>query len=679
MQNKKNIVPTVAPLVLIVVTVFGLSFMTGSCTEAKLEPIPAPPTHRDDKLQLDGGLCTLEPDTLVFPVRVLFVVDTSVSMRVTDPPDPATGETSRERAVREAWSSLLDQGARGVRFGMIRFSAQAQPMTPTDLDGDGLADTYFTSDRTLLDIATAGLGTTERTTNYINALGEAYFEIRTELQRADQESLPLSKYIVIFLSDGVPDTDQSDSRQNSRQEILGEVRQLRELADTFRVGTFEFHTAFLSTGQLALDEAARDLLSDMAEVGGGNFRSFPSGEELNFLFVDFTVLRRVFTLRTLGAVNLNTVQDLEQIPPPAPPMIPDMGMGDADMGFDMSMPDMAGPDGLALAPNINPWQYVDVDGNGRLECGEPLVDTDGDGLADVTELRIQTNPFLRDTDDDGLNDYLEWQLRDDGLDPNDPTDSPCYVPSPCIDEDGDGLCACVLDSTGDGVCDCVNDPDVDCVEADRDCVDEDEDGFCDCPDADGDGFCDYEDRDGDSLHDCEEIFYGTSQLGVDTDADGIPDFVETRFQTSPAEHDVLDDIDSDSTPNGVEILSNTNPNCKDTTLRSRMAYRYDVRELGIFGSQTCYEFDISNVTLVPTLNREGDGYPGNGWNRILLYAGEVPFDDPNSFATFRVACVMAQYNPEGNFKSPPSGRVSLTEADFIPIGEFDPDVHCTLP
>lgn len=669
-----------APALLIAATIFSAAFVSGSCTEAELEPIPSPPIYRDDKLRVSGGLCTREPETLVFPLRVLFVVDSSVSMEVSDPPDPATGITGRERAVRETWTDLLDQGPEGVKFGIIRFSAQAQSQTPTDLDADGLPDTYYSADRTILDFGTAALGTTDRTTNYVNALGEAYFEMRTELQNAELESLPLSKYIVVFLSDGEPDTDQSDARQNSRQEILEQVGQLQELADTFRVGTFEFHTAFLSSGQIAADESAKELLQDMAEVGNGNFRSFPSGEELNFLFIDFTVLRRVFTLRTFGAVNLNAVMDLNQIPPPAPPVVPDMGSA-PDMTADMGTPDMAmpDPDGLALAPNINPWQYVDVNGNGMLECGEPLADTDGDGLADVQEIRERSNPFLRDTDDDGLSDYLEWQLRDDGLDLLDPTDSQCYIPNPCIDSNMDGNCDCVLDANADGVCDCVVDPENQCVQGDLDCIDEDMDGFCDCPDLDGDGFCDYEDSDGDSLHDCEEIFYGTAQNGSDTDADGIPDSVEVKFQSNPAEADNLGDLDSDSTLNGVEILANTNPICEDTTVRSRVAYRYNLEERGLFGAKTCYEFGVSNITLVPTLETPDGDYPGNGWNRILFYAGEVAFDDPNAFALYRVACVMASYNPDGNFKNPPSGQVNLTEADFVEVDEFDPDIHCKIP
>ena len=51
-----------------------------------------------------------------------------------------------------------------------------------------------------------------------------------------------------------------------------------------------------------------------------------------------------------------------------------------------------------------------------------------------------------------------------------------------------------------------------------------------------------------------------------------------------------------------------------------------------------------------------------------MYAGEVPFDDPESFARYRVACVEASFVYDGNYKYPPSGRVDIGEADFIPNG-----------
>lgn len=656
--------------------IVALTLSVGSCTDAELEPIPSERAQRDDKIEVSGSFCTRTPESLVFPLRVLFVIDSSVSMEVTDPPDPVTGETGREVAVRTTWEDLMAQGVEGVRVGIVRFSSQAQSRTPVDTNGDGIPESYFTSDQVQLTAATQALRQTDRTTNYINALGEAYVEIRNELLNAELESLPLSKYVVVFVSDGIPDVDQSDDRGNNADQILESVEAINKLADTFRVGDFAFHTAYISSGQAAFDAEARDLLKRMANVGNGNFRSFPNGEELNFLFIDFSVLRRIFTLKTFAAINQNVVMDNAQFVPSSnesPPMEdPDPVMPDPMMSGSME------PGGVPAPPN--PYMFVDLDDNDTIDCGEPLVDTDGDGLSDKVEIEIGTHPLVRDTDDDGLNDYLEWDLRDDGLDPLDPSDATCFVPGPCVDEDGDGFCDCLADRDDDGVCDCVDDEDEECHDAmGHDCVDADLDGVCDCPDRDGDGKCDYRDRDGDGLNDCEEVLYGTAQRGNDTDADGLTDATEVRFQLSPGEDDVQEDLDADKTLNGIEVQAGTNPACPDASLRSRAAYRYSLEELGIDEARTCYDFGVSNVTLVPTLTNSGAAYPGNGWNRIYFYAGEVAYDDPGAFPRYRIACVQAAYNPDGNVRNPPSGRFALSESDFHEVIEFDPDLHCKMP
>ncbi len=157
--------------------------------------------------------------------------------------------------------------------------------------------------------------------------------------------------------------------------------------------------------------------------------------------------------------------------------------------------------------------------------------------------------------------------------------------------------------------------------------------------------------------------------------------MEVRFQTNPAKNDLQVDLDSDQTRNAIEVLSNTAPTCNDAETRSRTAYRYELRQLPTQGDQTCYDFRVSNITLVPTAHNPYDptGFPGNGWNRLLFYAGEVAFDDPEAFAKYRVACVMASYYPDGNIKNPPSGRVDLVEEDFVEVIDFDPDKHCKWP
>ena len=54
-----------------------------------------------------------------------------------------------------------------------------------------------------------------------------------------------------------------------------------------------------------------------------------------------------------------------------------------------------------------------------IEEPEPLVDTDGDGLFDVFEEEISTDPTLADTDEDGFNDFEEWELYTNPLDTED--------------------------------------------------------------------------------------------------------------------------------------------------------------------------------------------------------------------------------------------------------------------
>src|SRR5581483_4369149 len=57
-----------------------------ACTDSGLQVYhPSTATTVDDKLQIDAHVCTEVPSDENFPVKVLFIVDTSDSQIVTDP------------------------------------------------------------------------------------------------------------------------------------------------------------------------------------------------------------------------------------------------------------------------------------------------------------------------------------------------------------------------------------------------------------------------------------------------------------------------------------------------------------------------------------------------------------------------------------------------------------------
>jgi len=185
-------------------------------------------------------------------------------------------------------------------------------------------------------------------------------------------------------------------------------------------------------------------------------------------------------------------------------------------------------------------------------------DADGDGLTELQEFTLGTDPNKADSDGDGLSDYQEVKLyRTDPLK---------------TDTDDDGL------SDRDEIFRYSTDP----TDADMD-----DDGLMDGeevlvykslprnPDTDGDGMSDgFEikyfgdfDRDGtkdfdlDGLTDLEEFEHGTDPTKADTDEDGLSDGREINiYGTDP----LNPDTDEDGVSDGDEILKGLDPLHYDT-------------------------------------------------------------------------------------------------------------------
>ncbi len=70
-----------APTTLILASALSLLVTSTGCTDADLLRIEPGRPFLDNKLSVLGDLCTTPPESRVFPLRVLFIIDSSEGLR----------------------------------------------------------------------------------------------------------------------------------------------------------------------------------------------------------------------------------------------------------------------------------------------------------------------------------------------------------------------------------------------------------------------------------------------------------------------------------------------------------------------------------------------------------------------------------------------------------------------
>ncbi len=586
----------------------GLGLAAAACTEAGLRKIPPPPPPSlDNLLTIQGEFCTEPAEEVVFPVKILFLLDQSASLQCTD------SENRRFGALNGVIQDLMNIPS--VSFGFVGFSSWSREQTFTRNQGD--IDNF-------LDPA-GGLGPA---TDYQGALATAVRLIEQDMVEVGAAERARTKYVVILMSDGVPEprcnagceddqracedgedndgdglADASDPdcaniddnslhpdslygvcnttqevpddvyvdmdglcpEYNQPPQILARIADLLALKDTYSAGDVRLHTVLLFSPQEVVEslcgpasvtfgynhDIAKSLLTSMAEAGGGTFRDVNiEYENDNFLNFDFTSLDSPQWLVSFMAHNHSALE----------------------------------------------------------EGGAWVLDTDMDGLSDPAEEALGTEPRAPDSDfpdGDGYTDLVEARLLGAGFDPLDPA----------------------LPAVG-------------------------------CADTD--------DFDGDGLRNCEEDALGTDRRLPDTDGDGVIDWLELAGGTDPLRDDALEDMDFDGASNFDEVRGGTNPAEADAAAFRADRIRYGLTDLGLdrvpqqngrLDERHCYEFSVEHVRLVTPLVT---AYRGR--NRIYLYTLEKPFQLAGAEERGHVACVEAYYDGE-HFKDPADGILDMRQ-DF---------------
>ncbi|MEL6180407.1 MAG: hypothetical protein AAFS10_15720, partial [Myxococcota bacterium] len=565
---------------------------------------PPEPEPLDNLLRIDGEFCTEPSADLVFPVKVIYVIDQSTSLQCTD-----------SQNIRfEALNSSIDQLRRqpNTSFGFIGFSSWSRLQN-------------FTRNRDDIARFTDPAGGLGPATDYQGALATAIGMIERDMVEIGPALRARTRYQVNFVSDGVPtprcnpgcedtisacadgndndgdgqvdgaDEDCTDITNNALHpdntfpvcntdreipegeyvdmdgicpeynqptQILQRVQELMSLAEIYSAGGVTLNTVLLFSPQDVVEGVcpgalqdfgfdrtqARSLLQAMSDEGNGTYRdvNLASGDG-QFLSFDITTIKAEQTLYSLAAFNRHAAST---------------------------------PEGL-------------------------LPDSDRDGIADEVEAAELTDRDLSDSDDDRYSDLFELRNRNQGFEPADGR-----IPAISCSDERDG--------------------------------------------------------DGDGLRDCEEQFLGTSLLQPDTDGDTIDDRTELIQGTDPLVADGLADLDFDGVLNLDEIKGGTNPVEPDEDRYRVSRILYDVVDRGLISfnesddeedaeERHCYDFNVSRIPLVITpLNRE------RGLNRVVLQVFEGPAQVSGVPGEVKLACFEAFYQG-GTVKNPESGVIDVTQ------------------
>ncbi len=639
-------------------TPFLAALMLAACTDVFIQPREKDATNVDNRLAVTGTVCTSAPDPTGFPVKVVFIVDQSGSMCVSDPPGsqqssgfcemyavvpPGITQPARVRAL----NLLLDQFATApnVEVALVPFETNVPPSSVWPQATGAGASRFARPDGSLRARVNGLQAELGKGTDYQGALAYTYSLIASDIDQVNRnnpELLPRTRYVVVFLTDGVPfprcsandnlqqyaddlnpDLTWADAQgagdfcnlidpqdpdaitgfvagtdRNQNYQLFSYVDQLMELKLQYNIGDIRLHSVLLFNTEAvrACGPICQDLYGRYVRYPGGGAAPVPVADGPT---AAHNIARWV--LQQLALRGNGVYQEFNDF----------YGIGQLSLGaLDYSS---------LMSKNVMKTLLVQPMSS---EPGEVdrVVDADGDGLPDTedNDFSWKTNKFFADTDGDGFDDRFEVYRRDDGFRADQKDGRGCDPASPLT-------------------------------------------SGCVPRDTDGDGLSQY-----------AEDYLDTRTTLVDSDGDGIPDGLEVKYGLDPLKPQAAGlDTDGDTLPDSEEFRLGSNPIARDRPYLDKNAFQYELSSTARQDGSVCYDFRVSNIELVTPEKRAG---LRQGFNLFKLWFAEAPESGVGTdYGVWRTACVWAQYDP-------PSVRIpagpeapALQDQNFIaPSSMVDP-------
>ena len=406
---------------------------TTSCTSSQLYA-PGYQPNEASLTGVEGDLCTDDPTSSAFPLKIAVVVDGGLAGQLDDRVD------ALKKLVNQYSGSTID-------FDIILMGESAQSLTQG-----------FTNNAATIQAAIQAVGNNvSPLRDYEAGILAATTDIESDALGTSPGLRSRTHYALLFVAQGPPTPDLPSLWCGANQLTPGTTACTTQFdanfcpnqtpapadceLDLYTVLMTELATFLQTNGaldfisqcyQVGTDARTQALLSSMTLAVKGAFAQQPVGE-LDLLTTPLINPNSIFQLREFVVWNANAVL---RDGSPQPDSDGD-GLTDQEevaIGTDPTNPDTDG-DGVGDKIEYDLWypgsEFDPLVAGKFTECvniSRPFPDSDGDGLNDCEEAVVGTSPYLQDTDGDGLPDQLEvlrgvYPLVDDRL----------------FDTDGDGM------------------------------------------------------------------------------------------------------------------------------------------------------------------------------------------------------------------------------------------------